>query len=87
MDPLAPSQAATPATKKAIPMMIATEITPIENGTAATEICVATGGVLLAVSVAVEVGQGVAVGRRVGVEVGEVGVGVKTGRMINCLPT
>ena len=45
---------------------------------------VAVPGVLVSVVVEVEVGQEVGVGRRVGVEVGNVGVGVKAGRMVNC---
>ena len=45
---------------------------------------VGTGDEPVSVAAAVEVGQEVGVGRRVGVEVGNVGVGVKAGRMVNC---
>ena len=60
---------------------------PAEAGMPAFGIGVDVTGVLVGVVVVVEVGQEVGVGRRVGVEVGNVGVGVKAGRMINCLPT
>jgi hypothetical protein len=82
--PLAPSQATAPATSSANRIITDTETMPVEAGIPAFGIGVDVTGVLVGVVVAVEVGQEVGVGRRVGVEVGNVGVGVKAGRMVNC---
>ena len=82
--PLAPSQAIAPAISNANRIITDTETMPAEAGMPAFAICVDVTGVLVGVVVAVAVGQVVGVGRRVGVDVGNVGVGVKAGRMVNC---